>query len=116
MINRNSIYNPWKEEDEKEHFPCLMEWWAAEAFFNSKEDENKWNLKVAFTEWFENSKKIGSVSNITFVHTPAEIFWSLGLVALNAGASVTTLPVTSIFPPNVLVSFPFICVVIRHSM
>ena len=65
MIDRNSKFNPWTEEDEKEHFPCLMEWWSAEAFFTSKENNKKWSLKVAFTEWFENKKKQGSISNIT---------------------------------------------------
>jgi hypothetical protein len=66
MIEKNSKYNPWTDEDEREHYPpCLMEWWAAEAFFTSIEDKKKWSLKVAFTEWYENPQKIGSISNIT---------------------------------------------------
>ena len=65
MIKKNSPHNPWLKKDEKEHFPCLMEWWAAEAFFTSSEDKKKWSLKIAFTEWFENEKKIGSISNMT---------------------------------------------------
>ena len=65
MIDRNSRHNPWTKDDEREHFPCLMEWWAAEAFFQSHDDDKKWSLKVAFTEWFENPKKIGSITNMT---------------------------------------------------
>lgn len=65
MIDKNDIYNPWTADDEKEHFPCAMEWWAAEAFFKSVENNKRWSLKVAFTEWFENPKKIGSISNMT---------------------------------------------------
>ena len=65
MIDKNDIHNPWTSDDEKEHFPCIMEWWAAEAFFKSVENNKRWSLKVAFTEWFENPKKIGSISNMT---------------------------------------------------
>jgi len=65
MIDKNDRYNPWTADDEKEHFPCIMEWWAAEAFFKSIENSKKWSLKVAFTEWFENPKKIGSILNMT---------------------------------------------------
>jgi hypothetical protein len=57
--------NPWTLEDEREHYPCVMEWWCAEAFFTSVEDKKQWNVKVAFTEWFEKTKKIGSISNMT---------------------------------------------------
>lgn len=66
MIEKNSEHNPWKDEDEREHDPlCLMEWWAIEAFFTSVENNKRWSLKVAFTEWFENPQKIGSISNMT---------------------------------------------------
>jgi len=65
MLDSNSKYNPWSKEDEKEHFPCLDEWWALEAFFTSIDDNKKWSLKVALTEYYENEKKQGSVANIT---------------------------------------------------
>lgn len=64
MIDRNSILNPWTDDDEREHFPTLIEWWCAEAFFKSVEDNKKWNLKVTFNEWF-NKPKIGYISNMT---------------------------------------------------
>ena len=62
--NRNNILNPWTDDDEREHFPTLIEWWCAEAFFKSVEDNKKWNLKVTFNEWF-NKPKIGYISNMT---------------------------------------------------
>ena len=65
MINRNDAKNPWTADDEKEHYPSVMEWWCAEAFFKTMEDDKKWSLKVAFTEWFENSETIGSIANMT---------------------------------------------------
>ena len=54
-----------------------MEWWAAEAFFTSIEDNKKWSLKVAFTEWFENLHKIGSISNITLFDQSDEEYFLL---------------------------------------
>ena len=48
--------NPWTPQDEKEHFPSLLEWWCAQAFFKTVEDNKKWSYKVTFTEWFEKSK------------------------------------------------------------
>jgi len=65
MTNIKDKFNPWTADDEKEHFPSVMEWWAAEAFFKSIEDGKRWSLKVAFTEWFENPKIIGSITNMT---------------------------------------------------
>jgi len=53
------IKNPWTAEDEREHFPSVMEWWAAEAFFKSIEDNKKWSLKAACSEWAAK-KEIGS--------------------------------------------------------
>jgi hypothetical protein len=65
MFKRDDELNPWTKEDEMEHFPSVMEWWAAEAFFQTLEDKKKWSLKVAFTEWFEQPEKIGFISNMT---------------------------------------------------
>jgi hypothetical protein len=58
-------YNPWTAEDEKEHFPSEMEWWAVEAFFKTVENDKNWSLKVAFNEGFRRKKIVGSISNIT---------------------------------------------------
>ncbi len=57
--------NPWKPEDEREHFPCTLEWWAVESFFKSIEDKKKWSLKTVFNEWFERQKDVGSIFNLT---------------------------------------------------
>jgi len=52
--------NLWTPEDEHEHFPCIVEWWAIESFFKTIENGEKWSLKSVFTQWFENKKNIGS--------------------------------------------------------
>ena len=58
-------FNPWTSEDELEHFPSVMEWWAVEAFFKTIQNQTDWSIKVAFTEWYENKDIIGSINNIT---------------------------------------------------
>jgi len=63
MINKDK--NPWTKEDEKEHFPSVMEWWCAITFFKTIEDNKKWSFKGSFAEWVEKTKK-GSVFNTTF--------------------------------------------------
>ena len=62
MNNENT--NPWAPEDEREHFPSIMEWWCAITFFKTVEDNKEWSFKGSFAEWFEKSKK-GSVFNTT---------------------------------------------------
>ncbi|OYT57217.1 hypothetical protein B6U70_02640 [Euryarchaeota archaeon ex4484_162] len=59
--------NPWTADDEKEHFPSLMEWWCAEVFFKTLEDNKKWSLKASFTEWRKKKTvdAIGSIFNMT---------------------------------------------------
>lgn len=59
MTSKNPV-NPWTPQDEKEHFPSLLEWWCAQAFFKTVEDNKKWSYKVTFTEWFEKPK-VGSI-------------------------------------------------------
>jgi len=56
--------NPWTPEDEREHFPSIMEWWCAIAFFRTIENNKKWSFKGSFTEWFEKPKT-GSVMSMT---------------------------------------------------
>jgi hypothetical protein len=57
--------NPWTTEDDLAHRPSVMEWWCAEAFFTTQEDNKQWSLKAAMVEWLEHKKKIGSNVNIT---------------------------------------------------
>jgi len=61
MVNKN----PWTTEDEREHFPSALEWWAVEAFFKSIENNKRWSLKAGFNEWFKKSEEIGSIFNMT---------------------------------------------------
>jgi len=56
--------NPWTENDEKEHYPSVIEWWCAEGFFESNK-EKKYNFKGSFTEWFTKEKEIGSTIDFT---------------------------------------------------
>jgi hypothetical protein len=65
MKENAKIKNPWTPEDEQEHFPCTLEWWAVESFFKSIEDKKKWSLKAVFTHWLERKKDIGSIFNLT---------------------------------------------------
>jgi len=65
MSNNKEPGNPWTPDDEREHFPSVIEWWGAEAFFKSVEDNKKWSLKASFTEWLTKSKKPGSNLIIT---------------------------------------------------
>lgn len=57
--------NPWKPEDEKEHYPSVLEWWAVESFFKTVEDDNKWSFKGVFTQWFDDEDDNGSIVNVT---------------------------------------------------
>jgi len=65
MSNSKEPANPWTPEDEREHFPSTIEWWGAEAFFKSVEDNKEWSFKASFTEWLTKSKKPGSNLIIT---------------------------------------------------
>ena len=65
MKKQEEEKNPWTPEDEKDHFPCTLEWWAVECFFESLEDKKKWSLKTVLNEWFERKKDIGSIFNLT---------------------------------------------------
>ncbi len=72
-------FNPWTAADDGEHFPCVMEWWCAEAFFQSEKDKRSFSLKSALVEWFESKKKIGSNVNITLFdqqHNNHYVFYS----------------------------------------
>ena len=56
--------NPWNPEDEKEHFPCLLEWWCIISYFKTLEDEKRWSVKGSFSEWAEGDKEDGSIYGI----------------------------------------------------
>jgi len=57
--------NPWTPEDEREHFPSVVEWWTVEAFFKSIEDNKNWFLRTEFYEQFIKSKTTSSTFSIT---------------------------------------------------
>ena len=65
MTQSKESINPWTAEDEREHFPSIMEWWCVETFFKSIENNKSWNLKASFAEWLEKSKEPGSIFNMT---------------------------------------------------
>jgi len=52
--------NAWTPDDEKEHFPSMMEWWCAEGFFKTIEDNKKWHFKTSFSEWLRFKGNPGS--------------------------------------------------------
>ena len=45
MTKKNSFKNPWKSEDEGDHYPCWKEWWAVETLFKTLDDKKKWSFK-----------------------------------------------------------------------
>jgi len=51
--------NPWKPEDEREHFPSMLEWWCSMAHFTTENNET-YSFKSTFTEWNEFGR-IGSI-------------------------------------------------------
>jgi hypothetical protein len=65
MDKKKEMINPWTSEDEREHFPSVIEWWAGEAFFKSIDDNKKWSLKASFTEWLKKTNTPGSNIIIT---------------------------------------------------
>ena len=48
MLDKKSE-NPWKPEDEGDHFPIVKEWWTIETIFKTKADDRKWNLVSSFS-------------------------------------------------------------------
>ena len=64
-MKKNIPKNPWTAEDEREHFPSILEWWCAIAFFKTHEEKKKWSVKASFAQWIEKTKKPGSIINMT---------------------------------------------------
>lgn len=65
MFERNDALNPWTHDDDAEHALSVLEWWAVETFFQTKEDKKRWCLKVALSQWCVKRKKIGCLCNMT---------------------------------------------------
>lgn len=65
MRRKNQSHNPWTTQDERGDASRILEWWATEAFFISREDNKRWSLKVAFSEGFIDEKHRGVVCNMT---------------------------------------------------
>jgi len=61
MNKKKETMNPWKPEDEREHYPCPIEWWSTEAFLKNVKTKNDINFKATFTQWHDNPKVIGSM-------------------------------------------------------
>ncbi|MBD3227553.1 MAG: hypothetical protein GF329_05120 [Candidatus Lokiarchaeota archaeon] len=66
-----TIENHWTLDDEREHFPCLMEWWSTQAFLKLKPKSEYWILKATFTQWNKKMKYPGSLLNM-IIYNPAE--------------------------------------------
>ena len=67
MKNTKQLAGPWTPEDEREHFPSIIEWWCTEGFFKTVENNKKWSFKTTFSEWFQTKpkQKIGSLNIFT---------------------------------------------------
>jgi hypothetical protein len=53
MSNENT--NPWKPEDEGDHYPVMKEWWTIETLFKTLEDNRKWNFKLIIASKMETT-------------------------------------------------------------
>ena len=53
------------QDIEKEHFPCTKEWWCAEGFFTTAENNKKWSFKASLYQGILKSKFIVSAYTIT---------------------------------------------------
>ena len=51
--------NPWTPEDEREHYPSIIEWWCSMVHFKTEENR-EYSFKSTFTEWNEFGK-VGSI-------------------------------------------------------
>jgi len=63
MVENNQILK--SNDIEKEYFPCTKEWWCAEGFFTTIENNKKWSFKASFYQGILKSKFIVSLYNIT---------------------------------------------------
>jgi hypothetical protein len=48
------LKNPWKPEDEGDHYPVMKEWWTIESIFYTKKSNQKWNLICSFSYKLED--------------------------------------------------------------
>lgn len=60
MSNSVSYFNPFKKEDDSEHFPCVIEWWGVEAFFQDTNKIKRWSYKGSLTQWIKKNNTPGS--------------------------------------------------------
>ena len=58
MNNKNK--NPWTTDDEREHFPCAVEWWCPEAFFKTVEDNKKWSFNASMAVGCSKRGEVGA--------------------------------------------------------
>jgi hypothetical protein len=75
----NQSMNPWSSDDEREHYPSVLEWWCAEGFFHSLTNEKRWCFKGSFTEWCTRSKEIGSTYDFTLFDLEKKKYYSFFL-------------------------------------
>ena len=47
-ITKHSGKNPWKPEDEGDHYPSIREWWCTETIFKTVKDNKKYHFKGSF--------------------------------------------------------------------
>ena len=61
----NEPLNPWTSDDEKEHYPSVLEWWCTEGFLNCKKTGKTWSFKGSFSEWCTAGNVHGSTYDFT---------------------------------------------------
>jgi hypothetical protein len=60
MFNSPRDFNHLIKDYNVEHFPCAIEWWGVEAFFQTLENKKKWSFKGSLTQWLKKDNIPGS--------------------------------------------------------
>lgn len=57
--------NPWTTDDERNHFPCAVEWWCSEGFFKTIEDNKDWSFNSSITIGCSKKGEVGAMLKTT---------------------------------------------------
>ncbi|OYT28178.1 hypothetical protein B6U98_05440 [Thermoplasmatales archaeon ex4572_165] len=72
----NEPLNPWTSDDEKEHYPSVLEWWCTEGFFKCKKTGKTWSFKGSFSEWCTAGNVHGSTYDFTLFDPEKKKYFS----------------------------------------
>ncbi len=73
MDAKDELIDFWITQNGRNHPTSSIEWWCAETFFKTVEDNKEWNLKAVLTEWYKENK---SKLNITLFDKKSDRYFS----------------------------------------